>query len=534
MERRVSSTPGTRARTSLPPEETEYRRICRNSTASPEVISSLISALAIISAPAKQHFDDLPKAACPSNYRVDSNGLARTVDSDEERSTSLLGPGGSGIGYGVYNDSRQSCRDVQVHPFGVAIPPIIRTSRPPSSLSPLTLSKRNSLDSRQELPSPSSTIAAHISPKVIPNSPLIPSRTSSIQRSRDKPMTTSAYESGPEIAVSPKMIPIRDSSLRHSFGSSLRTKERRSQVYEKQGMGDHQETLTAVGQPRIIMAEEVSDDPAEDEVSKRIEELRAQRLLRNQRLANEAVGPPPEEIVLVSNSLPLNPRSPLVKPENRSALVDTTAVGDSKTKDSQPQIEQNHYPTSLTDVENRQPSSPKHQPRKGPKFQLRTSPGIDRSQSVSKRSSISRPKLVLRATNPESYRRTPSMPFSQAVRTSQYDDRPSTADSVDDAVDDFLSASRLSRKVHHPQTGRIISFSEVGDPNGSTVFCCVGMGLTRYLTAFYDDLAVTLKLRLITPDRPGVGESEAYADRSDTPLGWSGDAIFGFRTRYSC
>ena len=125
------------------------------------------------------------------------------------------------------------------------------------------------------------------------------------------------------------------------------------------------------------------------------------------------------------------------------------------------------------------------------------------------------------------------MSFSQAVRTSQYDDRPSTADSVDNAVDDFLSAPRLSQKILHPQTGRIISFSEVGDPNGFTIFCCVGMGLTRYLTAFYDDLAVTLKLRLITPDRPGVGESEAYADGSDTPLGWSGDATFGFRTHYS-
>ena len=50
------------------------------------------------------------------------------------------------------------------------------------------------------------------------------------------------------------------------------------------------------------------------------------------------------------------------------------------------------------------------------------------------------------------------------------------------------------------------------------------MGLTRYITAFYDELAKSLKLRLITPDRPGIGESEPQADGADTPLGWPGKA----------
>ena len=100
--------------------------------------------------------------------------------------------------------------------------------------------------------------------------------------------------------------------------------------------------------------------------------------------------------------------------------------------------------------------------------------------------------------------------------------RPSSADSIDNEIDVYLRSARLSQKIPHPQTRRIISFSEVGDPEGFAVFCCVGMGLTRYITAFYDELARSLKLRLITPDRPGVGESEAYADGSDTPLGWPG------------
>ncbi|KAK4238997.1 hypothetical protein C8A03DRAFT_32917 [Achaetomium macrosporum] len=102
-------------------------------------------------------------------------------------------------------------------------------------------------------------------------------------------------------------------------------------------------------------------------------------------------------------------------------------------------------------------------------------------------------------------------------------ERPRSADSIDDAVESYLCSPRLSQKIKHPQTGRVISFSEVGDPNGSAVFCCVGMGLTRYITAFYDELALTLKLRLITPDRPGVGDSEPYAEGTSTPLSWPDD-----------
>lgn len=105
-------------------------------------------------------------------------------------------------------------------------------------------------------------------------------------------------------------------------------------------------------------------------------------------------------------------------------------------------------------------------------------------------------------------------------------ERPPSADSIDDSVEAYLRSPRLSQKIRHPQTGRVISFSEVGDSEGSAVFCCVGMGLTRYITAFYDELAVTLKLRLITPDRPGVGDSEAYADGNATPLGWPGKSQF--------
>ncbi|KAK4943870.1 hypothetical protein LTR10_016586 [Elasticomyces elasticus] len=94
---------------------------------------------------------------------------------------------------------------------------------------------------------------------------------------------------------------------------------------------------------------------------------------------------------------------------------------------------------------------------------------------------------------------------------------------ISDEVDGFLGAPRLTQRVRHPRTGRTIAFSEVGDPDGFVVLCCVGMGLTRYLTAFYDELARTLRLRLITPDRPGVGESSAMPEASFTPLNWVDD-----------
>ncbi|SMQ46195.1 unnamed protein product [Zymoseptoria tritici ST99CH_1A5] len=99
-------------------------------------------------------------------------------------------------------------------------------------------------------------------------------------------------------------------------------------------------------------------------------------------------------------------------------------------------------------------------------------------------------------------------------------------DSIEDDIVTFLAAPRLNSKLRHPVTGRIIAFSEVGDPKGAAVFICVGMGLTRYVTAFYDELAATLGLRLITLDRPGVGGSAPVpsTDKSG-PLGWAEDVF---------
>jgi hypothetical protein len=123
------------------------------------------------------------------------------------------------------------------------------------------------------------------------------------------------------------------------------------------------------------------------------------------------------------------------------------------------------------------------------------------------------------------HRRTPSGHLSHLSngRPSYSTERPSSADSIDLAVDDYIFSPKLTQRVIHPTTGRSIAFSEVGDPKGHVVLCCVGMGLTRYLMAFYDELARTLNLRLVTLDRPGVGESGPHrGDEPSTPLSWPG------------
>ncbi|BFZ65491.1 hypothetical protein YB2330_006664 [Saitoella coloradoensis] len=74
-------------------------------------------------------------------------------------------------------------------------------------------------------------------------------------------------------------------------------------------------------------------------------------------------------------------------------------------------------------------------------------------------------------------------------------------------VKQIVENPHLTQKIKLPD-GRTLCFSEVGMHGGFPVICLVGMGLNRMITAFYDDLAHSLGLRIITPDRPGVGGSD--------------------------
>ncbi|CAG8503452.1 21227_t:CDS:2 [Rhizophagus irregularis] len=65
-----------------------------------------------------------------------------------------------------------------------------------------------------------------------------------------------------------------------------------------------------------------------------------------------------------------------------------------------------------------------------------------------------------------------------------------------------------------------VSFSEVGDRNGFPVFVFLGMGCVRYFIAFFDDLAKSYNLRLICPDRPGIGLSDDVKAEDQQVLKW--------------
>lgn len=172
-------------------------------------------------------------------------------------------------------------------------------------------------------------------------------------------------------------------------------------------------------------------------------------------------------------------------------------------------------PSSRGPSEETSPISPRHQ-----SLHISPSPSsatAHRQQPKKKR--WSHPDLPLKAEQRHNLEVDAVKPPPQPV----IEERPSSTNSLDLSVEAFLDSPRLSQKVRHPQTGRIISFSEVGDPRGFAIFCCVGMGLTRYVMAFYDELALTLKLRLITPDRPGIGESQP--DTNGTPLSWPDDVL---------
>ncbi|EGE79657.1 hypothetical protein RJZ56_002470 [Blastomyces dermatitidis] len=311
-----------------------------------------------------------------------------------------------------------------------------------------------------------------------------------------------------------RVIPTRESSLRHSYHGNSNKKRRsgRHSVYSNRD---------------FTIDRDIAEVNAEDDqVSKRIQELKEQQKKIKDELQTDGTPegnpqsrtprPSPKqpatqqttvtkETVLVRQSVHTVSDQPLKEvDETQHESAPSPAI---LTRKSHVTQKRNSGPLSLKTT-NIQPASGKQSFEKP-----------DRNES-----GVLRRKSTQNSNSESNHRRTLSGAVSPGPRLSLgQEDRPSSSDSIDDAVHDYLSSRRLTQKVRHPHTGRVIAFSEVGDPKGHVVFCCVGMGLTRYLTAFYDELARTLKLRLITPDRPGVGESEPCVDGSGTPLSWPDD-----------
>ncbi|KAJ6173014.1 hypothetical protein N7485_005826 [Penicillium canescens] len=299
-----------------------------------------------------------------------------------------------------------------------------------------------------------------------------------------------------------RIIPTRDSSIRHRHSQSSGSKTRRSARHSRYSSTASKDSGIDNGLPGT------SNDA--EQVTRRIQQLKdQQQKIKSELEADNSPGQSPKP----------SPKKPKPKTSKASRVLGHDV---------------NHIPLKggNNSVFNDSAPSPsvmtgKSRTSSRPGAPLASKP-VNLPHSVSKSSmertdsERARYRQSLEPIAP-SHRRTPSGHLSNG-RPSYSTERPSSADSIDLAVDDYIFSPKLTQRVVHPTTGRSIAFSEVGDPKGHVVLCCVGMGLTRYLMAFYDELARTLNLRLVTLDRPGVGESGSHqADEPSTPLSWPDD-----------
>lgn len=335
--------------------------------------------------------------------------------------------------------------------------------------------------------------------------------------------------------ASPRIVPARDSSLRRSYKDRPSHQSHKSYRFD---LSDYQESThpsVEASQDGQLSISRPKNGVTEDEVSRRIRELKDQKRVRDRFGAvdkRDSTGTPeisehcrtptpdPAPSVLLSGTtqdlrdIQISECEESGKKEATESSAPSPAIVQRISRNSSSRV--SSVTNKCTSVKSCSPGNPNCEHQR----ESAVPPKRSNSRMLKR---LSRPPSPLSS---ERHRRTLSSVIT--------DERPISTNSVDKAVDGYISSSRLSQKVFHPQTGRTISFSEVGDPNGSAVLCCVGMGLTRYITAFYDELASTLKLRLITPDRPGVGGSESHPDGSETPLGWPGNTFPFLERHYLC
>ena len=72
----------------------------------------------------------------------------------------------------------------------------------------------------------------------------------------------------------------------------------------------------------------------------------------------------------------------------------------------------------------------------------------------------------------------------------------------------------MSDSLFTLSTGRKLAFSEFGDPQGAVIFYFHGWPSSRLQGELLDDTAKRYGLRVIAPDRPGIGLSEFHPGRS--------------------
>ncbi|OQE37797.1 hypothetical protein PENCOP_c009G03200 [Penicillium coprophilum] len=305
-----------------------------------------------------------------------------------------------------------------------------------------------------------------------------------------------------------RIIPTRDSSLRHRHSQSSGSKKHRSARHSRYSSTASKEFHTDNGTPGT------SNDA--EQVTRRIQELKDQQ----QKIKSE----------LEAENSPEHSTKTSPAKQSRASKASRVLGYDVDEATMQNGPGRNH-PSFNDSAPSPNVMTGKSRTGSRPGAPLASKsthlpPQLPTSSAEYSDTERARYRQSLEPIAPTAHRRTPSGHLSHLSngRPSYSTERPSSADSIDLAVDDYIFSPKLTQRVIHPTTGRSIAFSEVGDPKGHVVLCCVGMGLTRYLMAFYDELARTLNLRLVTLDRPGVGESGPHqGDEPSTPLSWPDD-----------
>ncbi|KAL1999035.1 hypothetical protein VTN02DRAFT_5163 [Thermoascus thermophilus] len=331
--------------------------------------------------------------------------------------------------------------------------------------------------------------------------PTAEARPASVDYHGPLQLNRDALNASPGGIGSGRIIPTRESSLRHSHSSSLSKKRRSARHYR----------FSSAGSKDLKLESDIAEVSQEaEQVTKRIEELKEQQ--KKIKSEMEIDNTPGKLRRSASHPRPQVSRTSTESASNRLSRNVEASLKAVEECNLDPQDESAPAPAVLTGKSSTKRNSGLLTSRTAG-IQSQTSDHLDKNRSK---------RLSDPAAGIKSHKRTSSGPLT-TQRLSMTEERPSSSDSIDDAVNAYIHSPKLTQRVSHPQTGRTIAFSEVGDPKGHAVICCLGMGLTRYLMAFYDELARTQKLRLITPDRPGVGESEPCMDGSGTPLNWPDD-----------
>lgn len=547
---------------------------------SPEVISSLISSLAAISTPAEHHFDQLPRLESNENkspsltpsYRRSSRSTTTDHFTDvRELSRSPPLREGFGVDYGAYRQPEEVDKESYLI-ANTAFAPVVRMSKaraaslssrsgtPPLRVSQQSLRSKDEhasigrLSTEPGLQPSSASIASSKSgvisrivgrkksKEVVSNgqnerqnaknrnladalSPLPnvlrhsgsrnnltedrideatagwkSSATSPRTPSHDtpsslSPMTPSSSRASdrPGGIGSGRIIPSRQSSLRHTTANSP-GKKSSSSMRHSRGSKDFKisEDVVEEEDSTVRRIRELQKQKEKREREQRREERRAEK----KRSRNSMPGPIPPKRTTSDQSSRHSAADIMSRVPDQLALVGDIGAPATAFSTNTNRRMSARLPPMESNIERAHTGSVKHE---------------------------TQPSFEGRPVTPSMHQRALSDPQSSPGRGSLGVDRPGSADSIDDAVASYLVSPRLTQRIRHPETGRVIAFSEVGDPLGFPVICCVGMGMTRYIMAFYDELALTLRLRLITIDRPGVGESQALPEGTGVPLNWPDD-----------